>query len=153
MSLLAAPFEPTTRCQVFAHWSIQLPTSLRSPLVPDPQYWHARDEHRSVSLTSMVITEHGRPVSQKRIARQIQMSFEGTPVALPPGLEGWGREVDAEPSAIASRAVTGIIAAKGRVLIVTVTSDDVVWATSVWLSIRHNAVPVSSGALISYLPQ
>jgi len=149
MSLLAAPFEPTTRRQVFAHWSVQIPMSLKAQFVPDAQYWHARDEHRSVSLTSMVITEHGRPASQKRILRQIQLPMEGTPVALPAGLEGWGREVVAEPCAIATRAVTGIIAAKGRVLIVTVTSDDVLWATSVWLSIRHNAVPVSVSDLLS----
>jgi hypothetical protein len=149
MSLLAAPLGPTTRRQVFAHWSIQMPTSLRSPQVPDPEYWHARDEHRSVSLTSMVITERGRPVSQKRILREIKRPMEGVPVALPPGLEGWGREVVVERSAVASRALTGIAAAKGRVLIVTVTSDDVVWATSVWLSIRHNAVPASSSHVLS----
>jgi len=34
-------------------------------------------------------------------------------------------------------------------LIVTVTSDDVVWATSVWLSIRHHAVPVTVEQVLS----
>ena len=48
--------------------------------VEKDRYWHACDEHRSVSLTSMVITEDGRPVPADAIARQLSPVLDGTPV-------------------------------------------------------------------------
>lgn len=137
MSLLAAPFEPARIRQVFETWSIRVPESFQETFVHDHGYWNAWDDTRSVSLSSTVVTDGRGPVRAGRILRRLPPP-EGTPVAMPAGLAGWAAEVEVEPPTRASRAVTGVIVVDGRALVATITSDDIAWATSVWLSIRHD---------------
>lgn len=138
LSFLASTQHTVLR-QVFPSWSIEIPSSFAETFVDEgDDYWHAYDEHRSVSLTSVVITEKGRPVSPERIARQIPPP-DGMPVdELPPGLRGWGVIAPAIHPARASRLISGALAAEGRLLIVTITSDDLDWGKQTWLSIRHH---------------
>lgn len=56
---------------------------------------------------------------------------------MPTGFDGWALDVEAEQPARASRAISGLIAVDGGVLIATVTADDCDWATGVWWSIRR----------------
>lgn len=52
--------------------------------------------------------------------------LDGSPLqSLPPGLQGRAGESRVDPPARASRALSGMLAVDGRVLIVTITSDDV----------------------------
>lgn len=138
MEAVAAPLEPTFVCQVFTHWSIRIPASFEETFVHEGDYWHAWDPHRSVSLTSMVVTDRGRPVGARALLRTFP-PVPGDPVATPPGLTGWAVEVPTAPPARASRAISGVIATNGRVLIATITGEDPGWTLSTWLSIRHGA--------------
>jgi hypothetical protein len=59
---------------------------------------------------------------------------------LPPDLIARAVTTDIHEPARASRALSGAVATDGRVLIVTITSDDLAWAHRIWLSIRaHRA--------------
>lgn len=90
-----------------------------------------------MSLTSVAIADRrGRPVSARRIVKQVPAQ-RGERVAMPAGLPGWAVIVTPPQPARASRAISGIIAADGGLLVATVTSDDLSWATTVWLSIRR----------------
>ena len=122
--------------RVFAAWSIEIPSSFADTFVREDGYWHAYDAHRSVSLTSLTLTDKGRTVSPDLIARQIPM-LDGEAVdTLPSGLLGQAVTADAPHAARASRMLSGMLAAEGRLLIVTITSDDLNWALRIWLSIR-----------------
>jgi hypothetical protein len=121
---------------VFETWSIEIPLHFAEDFVEDGSYWHAWDECRSVSLTSMLLTAEGLPVPAQLIARELPPPF-GTPIDdLPDGLLGWGVIGPAIQPARASRVLSGCLAVDGRVLIVTITSDDLEWAREVWRSIR-----------------
>ena len=136
-----APLEPTNVRRVFAAWSIEVPASLAETFVETDAYWHAHDEHRSVSLTSLRLTAKGRLVSAARIARQIP-PLDGLQVdELPPDLTGRATTSAALQPARASQVLSGALAADGRMLIVTITSDDLEWARGVWLSIRGHSAP------------
>jgi hypothetical protein len=136
MSTVAAPPEATIRRQVFRHWSITIPASFEETFVHEDGYWHAWDDGRSVSLTSMAITDRRkRPVPARLILEQFPAE-PGNRVALPTDLNGWAVDRAADRPARASRAISGLIAVDGGVLIATVTADDVAWSTGVWLSIR-----------------
>jgi hypothetical protein len=89
-----------------------------------------------VSLTSLTLTDEGRTVSPDLIARQIPVLDGEVVDALPSGLLGQAVTADAPQPARASRMLSGMLAADGRLLIVTITSDDLNWALRVWLSIR-----------------
>ena len=120
---------------VFETWSIAIPLHFAEEFVEDGSYWHAWDDCRSVSLTSLVLTEGGRPVPADQIVQHLQPDV-GTPVEeLPDGLVGWGVTGAAIQPARASRTLSGILVTAGRVLIVTITSDDLDWAREIWLSI------------------
>ncbi len=133
--------ELTIRRRAFEAWSIEVPAAFAEIFVADDHYWHAYDERRSVSLSSIVISEHGDPVSADRILARVG-PLDGSPVdQVPPGLPGRATICAAPQPAIASRFLSGVLATDGRVLLVTITSDDPEWAMRVWLSIRSLPAP------------
>ena len=139
-----AQAEPMVVRHVFARWSIAIPLDFAESFVAKDEYWHAWDERRSVSLTSLILSDRrGRPVSADRIVKQIPAE-RGERVAMPAGLDGWAAVVTPPQPARASRAIAGIIAVNGAVLAATVTSDDLTWATAVWLSIHRRPAPSTS---------
>jgi hypothetical protein len=141
---IAAPTEPTVERRVFEAWSIQLPAAFTETFVDADGYWHAYDEHRSVSLTSFVISEERDPVRANRILRQAP-PLDGSPIdQVPSGLLGRAATCAAPQPARASQILSGLLATDGRLLLVTVTSDDLEWARRVWLSIRSHAAPLQS---------
>jgi hypothetical protein len=145
MEAIASPLEPTVIRQVFALWSIRIPASFEETFVHGDDYWHAWDADRSVSLTSIVVTDRGRPVGPGELLRTFP-PLTGDPVATPPGLVGWAVAAPAVQPARASRAISGVIATDGRLLLVTITGDDPNWTTATWLSIRYGAASGRSGA-------
>lgn len=129
--------EATIVRRVFAAWSIEIPVSFSEIFVRKDGYWHAYDVNRSVSLTSLTVSDPRGPVSAELLTRQMPRPLEGTLVEeLPPHLLGWAIAADALKPARASRMISGMLAAAGRLLIVTITSDDFHWSRGVWLSIR-----------------
>ena len=133
---IAANVEPTVVRQVFPHWSITIPAALAETFVEEDGYWHAWDARRSVSLTSLLITDRrGRPVTSRRILKRFRAE-PGDRVTMPPDLDGWAVVSTQEEPARASRAISGLIAMHGRVLIATMTAEDLAWAAGVWQSIR-----------------
>lgn len=121
---------------MFPHWAVTVPAALAETFVTDDSYWHAWDEHRSVSLTSVVFTDkRGRLAPGRKLLRRLP-KLPGEPVAMPPGFSGHATFGPATQPARASSALSGLIVVDGYVLIVTVTSDDRAWATRVWESIR-----------------
>ena len=122
--------------QVFETWWIRIPPDFEETFVEPEKYWHAYDDRRSVSLTSQVITEKGRPVPADALARQVLPIISGEPIdELPDGLLGRAAIVTTTPPAIASLALSGMLVTEGRVLLATITSDDVAWARQTWMSI------------------
>ena len=102
-------------------------------------YWHAYDARRSISLTSVILTENGRPVRARRIARETRHLASGDPVRANPGdRPGWAFRAQADPEARASRLLSGGVAVDGNILIATITADDDAWALATWLSIRSH---------------
>jgi hypothetical protein len=76
------------------------------------------------------------PVSADRIVQQLP-PLDGTAFdELPPGLVGLAATGPAVQPARAARVLSGMLAVDGRVLLVTMTSDDLTWARRVWRSIR-----------------
>jgi hypothetical protein len=127
--------------QVFPKWSIAIPPTFSETFIEDGGYWHAWDGDRSVSLTSTVVHDPHGPAAAESIIEQLPPPV-GKPVEdLPRGLLGWAVEVDADPSAKASRALSGLLAAHSRLLLATITSDDGEWLLRTWLSIRYLASP------------
>jgi hypothetical protein len=136
MRSVAASSEPTIVRQVFPHWWITIPTSFSETFVADDGYWHAWDVRRSVSLSSIVITDGGGGTLRKaQILAQIPAP-RGKPVAMPPGLDGWAVIIRPPKPMRASRAISGMIAVDERLLLATVTADDLAWAAKVWQSVR-----------------
>lgn len=128
--------DPTER-RVFANWSIAIPASFAETFVAEDGYWHAWSTHESVSMSSFEVTDERGPVPARQILGQLP-PLEGAPLdRLPPGLLGRAAEADAVPPARASRLLWGMLAADGRALLVTITSDDVEWARRTWQSIRY----------------
>jgi hypothetical protein len=130
--------------RVFSAWSIDIPTAMEETFVGEDSYWHAWDRDRSVSLTSVVMTDLGEPVPAVAIARHFPV-LQGDPVTeMPPGLLGRAAIIDTEPPAKAERALTGLLAVYGRALVVTITSDDLGWARETWRSIRTHIAPIDA---------
>ncbi len=148
MEAIASPPEPTVIRQVFALWSIRIPASFEETFVHGDDYWHAWDPNRSVSLTSMVVTDRGHPVRSRTLLRTFP-PLPGYPVATPPGLVGWAVAAPAVQPARATRAISGVIATDGRLLLATIIGDDPRWTLATWLSIRHGeAVGRARGPLV-----
>jgi len=126
--------------RVFPAWSISVPTSFAETFVAKDGYWHAYDAHRSVSLTSVQVSDHRGPVPARMILDRFGPILEGTAIPeLPPGTAGWAVQAEAIKPARASRTLSGVLVADGRVLVVTITSDDLPWARGIWSSIRYHA--------------
>ena len=124
--------------QVFETWSIEVPVVFEETFVEEDAYWHAFDDDRSVSLTSMLIEGEDGAVRAESIVA-VFPAMEGEPVdALPPSVLGSGAFADAIQPARASRCLSGYLCVDGRVLLATITSDDEDWARQIWLSIRHH---------------
>ena len=132
--------EPTIARRVFPRWSIEIPDSLAETFVTPESYWHAWDDHRSVSMTSILVADANGPIDAKRIARELPPGEGKSVDERPPGLDGWAVIADAIQPAKASRMLSGILTSVGCALIVTITTDDLDWARRVWLSIRHHAL-------------
>lgn len=129
--------ERTSLRRVFRSWSIEVPASFRETFIEQDRYWHGYDAQRSVSLTSMAVSHRQRPVSAERIEREMRHVAEGERVdELPDGLRGWAVTASAPSSARASRMLTGMVITDGRLLLATITSEDLTWARAIWLSIR-----------------
>jgi hypothetical protein len=144
MDALPTPAEPTIVRRVFEAWSVEVPASFAETFVDADSYWHAYDVDRSVSLTSLLVTDKGRPVSAERIAGQIP-PLDGSPIdVLPIGLIGRAATSAAAQPARASQVLSGVLATEGRLLLATITSDDPEWARRVWRSIRGHSAPFPS---------
>jgi hypothetical protein len=137
-----APVERLVVRHVFETWSVEIPASFDETFVDEDAYWHAYDDERSISLTSLLIrAEHG-PVRAESMMAVFPVG-EGEPIPeLPPAVLGWAVKCDAIQPARARRCISGVVAVDGRILLTTITSDDTEWARRTWLSIRHHpAVP------------
>ena len=132
---------PSVLRRVFPSWSIAIPTSFAETFVAEGEYWHAYDEHDSVSLTSMLVDDkRRRPVPAKALARKLP-PLKGSPVTeFPAGLSGKAITGDAIQPARASRMLSGMLVLDGKVLIVTITTDDPDLMMRTWLSIRHHRI-------------
>lgn len=138
-----APVDPTVVRQVFPTWSIAIPSTFAETFVEADGYWHAWDVGRSVSLTSLLINDgRGRRVPSRSILKRFP-AVPGERVGMPPELDGWAVVIMQPPPARARRAISGLIVVHGRVLIATLTADDLAWAASVWRSIRSHPDPGS----------
>ena len=129
---------------VFPAWSIHIPPSFDETFLTEPDYWHAWDEDRSVSLSSVVVDDGRGPAPAGQLVDQMPRPHEGTPVdVLPAGLLGWAVVAEADPTSRATRALSGILAVDGRLLLAPITSDDPAWIRSTWLSIRYHETPIA----------
>lgn len=139
MAPVNADPEPLIRRRAFPSWSISIPASFEEAFDVEGGYWHAFGHDRSVSLTSMILTESdGSYPSAQAIAAQMSL-IDGAPVTeIPGGVLGWAVKTDAVSPARASRLLQGMLATDGHALIVTITSDDGEWARRTWLSIRRH---------------
>ena len=140
MQTSPAFLEPTTRRRAFPGWSVEIPTSFDETFILEGVgYWHAWELRRSVSLTSIFLTERGKRVPADEIVRQTRNvgpleEFQDFPV----GLIGWVGQGVALRGSRASRLVSGGLAVEGCILLATITADDLAWARSIWLSIRSH---------------
>jgi hypothetical protein len=136
MPIIEMRMPTTIRRRVFPSWSIEIPSSFTEAFVEEGGYWHAYDEDRSISLTSLKVSDRRQSVPALAVLRRMPPS-DGEPVdALPSGLLGWAVTMDAGPTARASRYLSGMLATDGHVLLATITSDDDAWRLATWLSIR-----------------
>jgi hypothetical protein len=138
--------EPMVVRRVFPGWSICIPRSFREVFQEDEAYWHAWDASRSVSLTSFLMIDENGPVEREVLATVMPPDRVGVLEELPPGLVGWAKDGPAVQPARARHAISGILATDGRLLVVTITHDDIGWARRVLHSIRSHAVPLSEEA-------
>ncbi len=143
MDTQTAPFTMKVLRHVFASWWISIPAEFDETFVHDDGYWHAWDDRRSVSLSSFVVTEPSGgtavPAADLRAAMPVP---DGEAVELPAGLHGWAVVIPVTDSPRASRAISGMIAVDGRVLLATITSNDIAWATDTWRSIEYAPAPI-----------
>jgi hypothetical protein len=135
--------QPPIVRQVFPNWSIEIPADFAETFVSGDGYWHAYCEDKSISLTSIVVSDGERLVSAAELMA-VGPLLEGTPVQdMPPGIGGSAVICPSIPPARASMMLSGFLAVDGRLLVVTITSDDLDWARLVWLSIRIHPAPGS----------
>jgi hypothetical protein len=136
--------------RVFPSWSISVPRSFAETFEAEDGYWHAYDAHRSVSLTSVLVSDDRGPVPARTILERFESVLEGTEIPeLPPGTSGWAVATEAIKPARASRMLAGLLVADGRMLVVTITSDDLAWARGIWSSIRSHATASAEPVSVS----
>ena len=129
--------ERTFDRRVFRSWSIAVPIGMEEAFIEKDGYWHAWSDGRTISLSSIVITDRrGDAVPARKILVKLP-AMHGEAVQVPNELPGWARSIEAPDVSSAARAISGILVVDGNVLIVTVTSDDPEWNRSTWRSIRH----------------
>lgn len=133
--------EPLMYRQVFETWWIGVPPGFSEDWVDEGNYWHAWDEHRSISMSSTrILQEDGQPVPATELLAHLVTLLEGEPVEdVPPGLDARATTIVVEPPSRAARALTGYAVADGRALLATITSDDLEWAKATWRSIGYQA--------------
>jgi hypothetical protein len=137
--------ETVVERRVFETWTIEMPSTFDETFVEEDAYWHAYDDDRSISLSSMLVESEDGPVRAESMLA-VFPAFDGQPVdELPPAVLGWAVVADAIQPARASRCLQGVLAVDGRILLATITSDDELWARRVWLSIRHRMFPSRLG--------
>lgn len=148
MDIPTTPDAIWVHTQVFPSWSITVPRSLvviEPQSEVDDQYWHARDEHRSVSMTSLRVFDasDAAPIDASLIIGRVagQLLPRGRSIKdQPEGLPARAVYAKRAGSGVAAHALQGIVAADGVVLITTITSDDEAWCRRVWTSIKHHQV-------------
>jgi hypothetical protein len=64
------PVERTITRRIFEAWSVDIPARFAESFVEDGSYWHAFDDERSVSLSSIVLRDAVGPVTAERILRE-----------------------------------------------------------------------------------
>jgi hypothetical protein len=130
--------------QVFETWWIAVPAGFDDCWVAEGSYWHAWDDHRSVSVSSTVLVDDaGRAAPAAEVLDSLDGLVEGESIAeVPPGLQARATIIHTDPDSRASRAVTGFVVVDGRVLTATITSDDVPWAVRIWQTIGYRPAPV-----------
>jgi hypothetical protein len=139
--------ETTSRRRAFPSWSVEVPEVFDETFVHEGEgYWHAWDATRSVSLTSVRLTDGSRDVPAAAIVRQLQPALGSLREIeqRPTGLLGWIGRGKAPRGSRAGKMISGILAIDGCVLILTITSDDLAWATSVLQTIKSHAPAVSA---------
>lgn len=154
MVSLTLPVEPSIVIQVLTAWWIEIPAAFDATFVHQGVYWHAWDEHRSVSMSSTVLTNELGPGRASDLAALLPELLPALPGAsrvdeVPPGLLGratYGPVPDGEGPARASHVLSGLLAMDGRIAVVTITSDDEAWARRVWMSIRGVPAPIEPRA-------
>lgn len=129
--------------RVFPGWSICIPRSFQEVFQEEDAYWHAWDVRRSVSLTSFLMLDETGPVEQGALAAVLEPSETAAREELPAGLAGWATDGPAVQPARARRALSGMLATDGRVLLVTITHNNLDWARKILQSIRCHPVPLS----------
>src|SRR5919204_5838439 len=101
--------------RVFETWSIEVPAAFDETFVEEDSYWHAYDEHRSVSLTSMIVNDSEGPVRAESMVA-IFPGLEGEPVdERPPAVLGCAVASDATQPARAARCLQGVLFVDGRI--------------------------------------
>lgn len=149
MTTTTAPDTAWIHTQVFPSWSVTLPRSLQvldPELAEDEGYWHARDDHRSVSMTSVLIVDSAtaQPIDGAAIIGRLATALlpRGRRIKdTPAGLVSRAVYATGIGSELADHALQGVVAADGVALITTITSDDEAWCRRVWASIRHHPQP------------
>ena len=126
--------------RVFPGWSICIPRSFEEDFQEEDAYWHAWDARRSVSLTSFLLVDENGPVEQEALAAVLAPQGRGKPESLPPGLAGWAVDGPTVQPARARRAISALLATDGRVLLATITHEDLAWARTILASIRSHPV-------------
>ncbi len=111
---------------------------MEETFIAEDAYWHAWSDDRSISLSSIVLTdERGDPVPALDIVERMT-PIDGEAVPHPNDLPGWARSITLPKGSRADHAISGILAVDGTVLLITVTSEDADWNLSVWRSIKHH---------------
>jgi hypothetical protein len=137
--------------RIFPAWAICYPVDFQETFDSRSGYWHAWDQERSISLTSVALASRvdHRSITEVEGLEQIQAAapelLVGEPFEeMPPGLHGRAAIGAAVQPARASMALIGMLAVPGRILIATITSDDLDWVRFTWRSIRHLDAPLQS---------
>jgi hypothetical protein len=153
MSTTATAFQMLVIRQIFPSWAIAVPYGFEETLETDGGYWHAWDEHRSVSLSSVRCFDGERPVTAREMLGRFTRTCTvpgatGATIDPPRGLAGWGVEMDAPPDSRASRVLTGVIAVDGCAAVLTITSDDPYWSRTIWDSLTPMGDPSAARSLV-----